>query len=134
MTRPDEGLAPARRGRPAPASGSAAAPTASDYDSTEVARGQTVALLGALGRVQLKLDLLAREQSEVMARLLELAEGIDRRLEALESAAARELAAQPDAPAAPLIAVPVAPPSPWGAQEGVQAVPPVSGYFPPSAE
>ena len=63
--RPDESLAPSRRSRRA----GVATPTASDYDDVEVARGSATALLGALGRMQLKLDLLAREQSEAIARL-----------------------------------------------------------------
>jgi hypothetical protein len=65
MTRPDESLAPSRRSRRT----AAPAPVVSDYDDAEVARGQSAALLGALGRMQLKLDVLAREQSEAIARL-----------------------------------------------------------------
>jgi hypothetical protein len=65
MTRPDESLAPSRRSRRS----GVAAPIASDYDDAEVARGSATALLGALGRMQLKLDVLAREQSEAITRL-----------------------------------------------------------------
>lgn len=64
MTRPDESLAPSRRARR-----NAVTPVASDYDDAEVARGSATALLGALGRMQLKLDVLAREQTEAIARL-----------------------------------------------------------------
>ena len=64
MTRPDESLAPSRRARR-----NAVTPAASDYDDAEVARGSATALLGALGRMQLKLDVLAREQTEAIARL-----------------------------------------------------------------
>ena len=66
MTRPDESHAPSRRSR---RSGTAAPVLASDYDDAEVARGSSTALLGALGRMQLKLDLMAREHTEVLERL-----------------------------------------------------------------
>jgi hypothetical protein len=68
MTRPDETLAPSRRSRRstgAPAAGGGSA----GYDDAEIARGSATALLGALGRMQLKLDLLAREQTDAIARL-----------------------------------------------------------------
>ena len=65
MTRPDESLAPSRRSR---RSGTAPA-LPSDYDDAEVARGSATALLGALGRMQLKLDVMAREHTEVLERL-----------------------------------------------------------------
>lgn len=63
MTRPDDALAPSRRNR------RGGLPQASDYDEAEVARGSATALLGALGRMQLKLDLLARQHEESIARL-----------------------------------------------------------------
>jgi hypothetical protein len=66
MTRPDEALAPSRRSRRS-ATTPLAAP--SDYDDAEVARGSATALLGALGRLQLKLDVAAREQADAIARL-----------------------------------------------------------------
>lgn len=66
MTRPDESLAPSRRSR---RTGAPAAPQASDYDEAEVARGQSAALLGALGRLQLRFDVVAREQAEAIERL-----------------------------------------------------------------
>ncbi|MDX6218315.1 MAG: hypothetical protein QOG99_3899 [Frankiales bacterium] len=71
MTRPDESLAPSRRSRRTGAAPTGAhdAGADSDYDDAEIARGSTTALLGALGRMQLKLDLLARENSETLARL-----------------------------------------------------------------
>lgn len=82
MTGPQRGpdetpLAPARRGRtradPSP-------PSASDYTDEEVARGQSAAVLGALGRMQLRLDVLAREQAESLARVEALLERVDGRL------------------------------------------------------
>jgi hypothetical protein len=71
MTRPDESLAPSRRSRRTGAAptGATGASADSDYDDAEIARGSTTALLGALGRMQLKLDLLTRENSETLARL-----------------------------------------------------------------
>lgn len=66
MTRPDESLAPSRRSRRGAV---APQPIASDYDEAEVARGSATALLGAIGRMQIKLDLIAREQSEAIGRL-----------------------------------------------------------------
>jgi len=79
MTRPEESLAPSRRSRrtgTAPALGS-------DYDEAEVARGSATALLGALGRMQLKLDVLAREQSETLARLEAKVEALQRTIDEL---------------------------------------------------
>ena len=40
-----------------------------DYDSADLARGQAAAVLGVLGRMQLRLDVLAREQSAAFARI-----------------------------------------------------------------
>lgn len=76
MTRPDEPLAPARRARQAPAP---VAPT-SDYDDAEVARGQAAAVLGALGRMQLTLDVMAREHADALARITEVLEDLESRL------------------------------------------------------
>jgi hypothetical protein len=76
MTAPDESLAPNRRIRKA-----AAAPT--DYEDAEVARGTAAAFLGALGRMQLKLDVLAREQSDALARIESRLAALDQRLSEL---------------------------------------------------
>jgi hypothetical protein len=65
MTRPDEALAPSRRSR----RGAPPQPAASDYDDAEVARGSATALLGALGRMQIKLDQLSRQHEDAIARL-----------------------------------------------------------------
>jgi hypothetical protein len=65
-------LAPTRRTRSAPAQ------PAPDFDDADVARGQAAAVLGALGRMQLKLDVLAREQSEALARIEAMLLKLDR--------------------------------------------------------
>ena len=79
MTRPDESLAPSRRSR---RTGTSPA-VASDYDDAEVARGSATALLGALGRMQLKLELMAREQNEALARLEAKVDGLQRTIDEL---------------------------------------------------
>ena len=66
MTRPDESLAPSRRSR---RGGGVPQPVPSDYDDAEVARGSATALLGALGRMQIKLDQLTRQHEDAVARL-----------------------------------------------------------------
>jgi hypothetical protein len=48
------------------------------YDDADLARGQAAAVLGVLGRMQLRLDVLAKEQAAAFARL-------DERLTALEA-------------------------------------------------
>lgn len=65
-----------RRGAPAPSSES--------YADSEIARGQADAVLGALGRMQLRLDLLAREQSEALGMITQVLEQVLERLAALE--------------------------------------------------
>lgn len=54
------------------------------YLDAEFARGQGDAVLGALGRMQLRLDVLAREQSETFDRVLTSLENLERRLDGLE--------------------------------------------------
>lgn len=54
------------------------------FEDAEVARGQSDALLGALGRMQLRLDVLAREQAETLDRVLVSLERVEARLAALE--------------------------------------------------
>lgn len=82
MTEPRRGpddLAPAGRTR-GRATESAALP--SEYDDVEVARGQSAAVLGALSRMQLRLDVMSREQTDALSkiddRLLRLEEQIGR--------------------------------------------------------
>ena len=54
------------------------------YADAEVARGQADAVLGALGRMQLRLDVLAHEQSEALALITSTLEQVVDRLAALE--------------------------------------------------
>jgi hypothetical protein len=75
MTRPDDSLAPSRRSRRV-----APQPVPSDYDEDEVARGTASAVLGALGRMQLKLDVLALEQAETLARIEDRLIALDERI------------------------------------------------------
>ena len=65
MTRPDESLAPSRRSR----RGGLAPQAPSDFNEAEIAHGSATALLGALGRMQLKLDLMTRVHTEAIGRL-----------------------------------------------------------------
>jgi hypothetical protein len=70
-------LSPVRR------RGAAIAPEG--YADAEVARGQADAVLGALGRMQLRLDMLAREQSESLEAVLQVLEQVLDRLNELEA-------------------------------------------------
>lgn len=64
----------------------AAAPdTSADYDEAELQRGLAAAVLGSLGRLQLRLDALAREQSDAFVGLKAQLADLDRRLAAIES-------------------------------------------------
>lgn len=56
------------------------------YADAEIARGQSDAVLGALGRMQLKLDLLAQEQSEALSTMAMVLEQVAERLSGLEAA------------------------------------------------
>ena len=87
MTRPDESLAPSRRGRR-----SQPGANPSDYDDDEVARGTAAAVLGALGRMQLKLDVLARQQQDALVRIEQRLAALDERL--TELTFVEELAAE----------------------------------------
>lgn len=75
-------LSPVRRR----GSGQSAQPQES-YADAEIARGQADAVLGALGRMQLRLDVLGREQSEVLGSILAQLEQLTARLDRLEDAA-----------------------------------------------
>jgi hypothetical protein len=55
------------------------------FADAEIARGQSDAVLGALGRMQLRLDLLAQEQSEALATMAMVLEQVVERLNALEA-------------------------------------------------
>lgn len=56
-----------------------------DEELADLERGRTAALLSTLGRMQLRLDLLAREQREALASLQSSVEAIERRLAAAET-------------------------------------------------
>jgi hypothetical protein len=71
------GLSPVRR------RGAPVLPEA--FDDAEVARGQSDAVLGALGRMQLRLDLLAREQGEALDQIYAALERIGARLDEFEA-------------------------------------------------
>ena len=78
---PRQSMAPVRR-RSTPA-----APTAAPhFDEAEIARGQADALLGALGRMQIRLDLLSREQADHFDRIATALERLNERLDALSPA------------------------------------------------
>lgn len=94
MTGPrrDSPLSPVRRR----GGGGAPAPVDSSYTDPEIARGQSDAVLGALGRMQLRLDLLAQEQSEALGMITQVLEQVLDRLAALE-APAEDLVEEPEA-------------------------------------
>jgi hypothetical protein len=71
---------PARRGRLRP--GRSAEPEP-EYDDADVERGRNAALLGALGRMQLRLDVLAREQAEGLRRIEDRLTALEQHLGAL---------------------------------------------------
>jgi hypothetical protein len=58
--------------------------TQESYADAEVARGQADAVLGALGRMQLRLDVLSREQSEALTGITSLLEHLIARIDQLE--------------------------------------------------
>lgn len=62
-------------------------PAAPHFDEAEIARGQADALLGALGRMQIRLDLLSREQADHFDRIASALERLNERLDALSPAA-----------------------------------------------
>jgi hypothetical protein len=71
-------LAPARRPR------GADEPTGPDYDDSDLARGQAAAVLGALGRMQLKLDVLTRGQGDALDGVVAALEDVQSRLARIE--------------------------------------------------
>ena len=77
--RGDSPLSPVRR------RGLPSAQPAEAYADAEIARGQSDAVLGALGRMQLRLDVLAQEQSEALATMAMVLEQVVERLSALEA-------------------------------------------------
>ena len=79
---PEASLSPARRGLARLSSHASAATAGRGYEDAELARGQAAAVLGALARMQLRVDVLAREQSDMFAKLSELLEAINSKLDA----------------------------------------------------
>ena len=77
----DTALAPARRTRSRFTSLAPAAPVVADFADAEVARGQSDAIFGALARMQLKLDVLAREHTDSLATIVSLLEQLNARLD-----------------------------------------------------
>jgi hypothetical protein len=67
--------------------GNSSSAPAEAYADAEMARGQADAVLGALGRMQLRLDVLAHEQSEALALITSTLEHVADRLAALERVA-----------------------------------------------
>ena len=67
------GLAPARRTR-GRLSSAFAAPALDDVAEADIARGQIDAVFGTLARMQLRLDVLAREQADSFATITALLE------------------------------------------------------------
>lgn len=63
------------------------APGDAEYDDAELQRGLAAAVLGSLGRLQLRLDAMAREQSEALGELRTAISELDRRLGVIESVA-----------------------------------------------
>ena len=84
MTRPanDSALAPARRGRTRFSQDDT--PVTSQFEDAEVARGQAAAVLGALARMQLRLDVVAREQTDKFAAVMALLAEINNKLDYAE--------------------------------------------------
>jgi hypothetical protein len=82
MTAPrrDAPLSPVRR-----RGGAQQAQAPESYADAEIARGQADAVLGALGRMQLRLDVIGREQTDSLASITRLLEQVLVRLEHLES-------------------------------------------------
>lgn len=79
MTGPREGALPGSRRPRAKLGGAgqvAAAPVPVDAEDLDLLRGQAAAVLAALGRMQLRLDVLARDQAEQIERLVAAVEDL----------------------------------------------------------
>jgi hypothetical protein len=87
----EQSLTPARRERARTARETAPA----DFDDEEVQRGLAGAVLGALGRMQLRLEAIGREQSEAADAILAALQDLERRIGALEVGSASVGAAAP---------------------------------------
>jgi hypothetical protein len=58
-----------------------------EYDDADVQRGLAAAVMGSLGRIQLRLDAIAREQHEAFTELRATASELERRLAVIEAIA-----------------------------------------------
>ena len=81
-------LSPARRGRHTPLA------EVIDGMDADLARGQAAAVLGGLGRLQLRLEVMAREQGEALAHLQQQLAELTRRLDGAPVLPAVELLEQ----------------------------------------
>jgi hypothetical protein len=79
------------------------------HENADVARGQAEAVLGFLGRMQLRLDVLSREQSEALARIEERLAALEHRLPPSAHVSGPAYTSELD-PLAPLAPVEGAPP------------------------
>ena len=85
-------LSPARRGRHTPLA------EVIDGMDADLARGQASAVLGGLGRLQLRLEVMAREQAEALAQLQQQLAELTRRLDGGPALAPVELLEQRSPP------------------------------------
>lgn len=110
---PRAGLTPARRGRDRGRQVTADE-TAPPTDDADLQRGLAAAVLSAMGRTQLKLDAMSRQQADQMAALQARLAALDSRMAALEAT----LRYRPTLEAAPA-SVPRSEPDPlWGEVPG----------------
>ncbi|MDP9164492.1 MAG: hypothetical protein M3O32_00180 [Actinomycetota bacterium] len=80
----------ARRTRARVGDADNAAPARPEFDQSDVARSESAAVLAALARLQLRVDLLAREQSDMFQRLMAAYEDLYARLIWDEESEARD--------------------------------------------
>ncbi len=85
MTRPREAGGAGLGGSPLRPSRRTAPEAAPVDESADLERGRTVALLSVLGRMQLRLDQLAKNQADFHAEVLSGLAGLEARLAALEA-------------------------------------------------
>ena len=120
-----------RLGRPA-----APQPSVPAFEPAEVSQGLAGAVLGALGRMQIRLDLMAKEQSDALAAVHSRVEALAESLDALVASFGRPGNAAPageptEAPAASPSAwqpEPVAEPQ-WTEQPAAEPTSPADGGF-----
>jgi hypothetical protein len=122
-SRGDLPLTPARRNRDRGRS-EGTADVRPEYDDADLQRGLAAAVLGTLGRMQLRLEALSHQQMEAFSALQSTLAALDARLAALE-------------PPAPPVA-PLSPPEPMAAREDLPPsagpLAPAPGSFAPAPE